>query len=45
MLFKETVAAYSENHTKPVTHSMDKNADLLDIKAGGKYSNHSALKG
>jgi hypothetical protein len=38
MLFKETVAVYTENHNNPSTQ----NAELLIVKATGY---HSALKG
>jgi hypothetical protein len=41
MLFKEIIAVHIENHTKPI----NKNADLLIVKAGGTYSYHQALKG
>jgi hypothetical protein len=37
-LFKEMIAVYCENHTKPVT-----NSQLLTVKAGGTYSYHYAL--
>jgi hypothetical protein len=40
MLFEETVAVYSENHTKPIN---TKN-QLPIVKAGGKYSYHWASK-
>lgn len=33
MLFRETVAVYSENHTKPVSTLCRKNAELLTVKA------------
>jgi hypothetical protein len=35
-LFKEIIAVDSENHAK----HMNKNADLLIVKAGGIYSHH-----
>jgi len=41
MLFKEIIAVYSENHTKPINI----NAALLIVKAGGIYSYHLYLKG
>jgi hypothetical protein len=40
-LFKEITAPYTENHTEPI----NKNADLLIVKAAGMYSYHLALKG
>jgi hypothetical protein len=36
MLFKEIIAVYSENHTKPYAQ----NAELLVVKAGGTYNYH-----
>jgi hypothetical protein len=41
MLFKEIIAVYSENNTKPI----NKNAALLTVKADGAYNYRSALKG
>jgi hypothetical protein len=41
MLFKEIIAVYSENHTKPKIQ----NTALLTVKADGSYSYLSALKG
>jgi hypothetical protein len=38
MLFKEIIAVYSENHTKP-TDTLLENAELLNIMAGSTYSN------
>jgi hypothetical protein len=40
-LFKEIIAVYCENHMKQI----NKNADLLIVKAGGTYSYHQASKG
>jgi hypothetical protein len=42
MLFKEIIAVYSYNHTKPIN---TKKAALLTVKADGSYSYRSALKG
>jgi hypothetical protein len=47
MLFKEVIAVYSENHTKPINiyiHSAGKKADLMIVQAGGTYNYHCALK-
>jgi hypothetical protein len=41
MLFKEVIAAYSENHTEAI----NTNAALLNAKADGSYSYCLALKG
>jgi hypothetical protein len=43
MLFKEIIAAYSENHMKPINTLCGQNADLI-VEAGGTYSYHWALK-
>jgi hypothetical protein len=40
-LFKEIIAVYRENHTKPI----NTNRTLLTVKADGSYSYRSALKG
>jgi hypothetical protein len=39
--FKEIIAVYSGNNTKPI----NKNADLLTGEGDGTYRYHSALKG
>jgi hypothetical protein len=44
MLFKEIIAVYSENHTKPINTLCGQNADLLIIKSGGTHHYHRALK-
>jgi hypothetical protein len=45
MLFKEIIAVYSENHTKPLNTLCGQNAELLVIiKVGGIYSYHWGLK-
>jgi hypothetical protein len=41
MVFKEIIAVYSENHTKPI----NTNEESLIVKAGGTYSHHWALEG
>jgi hypothetical protein len=40
-LFKEIIAVYIDNDTKPI----NENAALLTVKADGSYSYRSALKG
>jgi hypothetical protein len=40
-LFKEIIAPYSKNHTKSVNALHGQNAELLDVKADGKYNYHS----
>jgi hypothetical protein len=44
-MFQEIIAVYSENHTKPINTLCGQNTELLNIKAGGTYSYHYALKG
>jgi uracil DNA glycosylase len=44
-LFKEIIAVYSENHTKHINTTWGQNAELLNVKSGGTYSYHCALKG
>jgi hypothetical protein len=39
MLFKEIIAFYSENNTKPIMHC-GQNEELLNVKAGGTYGYH-----
>jgi hypothetical protein len=43
-LFKEIIAACSENHATPISTLCWQNAELLIVKAGGTYSYHLALK-
>jgi hypothetical protein len=45
MLFRETVAVYCENHMEHTDTLCGQNAEFWYVKAGGIYSNHSALKG
>jgi hypothetical protein len=45
MLFGETVAVYCENHTEHTDTFCGQNAGFWYVKAGGTYSDHSALKG
>jgi hypothetical protein len=45
MLFGETVAVYCENHAEHTDILCGQNVEFLFVKAGGKYSDHWALKG
>jgi hypothetical protein len=36
MLFKEIIAVYHENHTKPINTLCGQNAELLNVKSGGR---------
>jgi hypothetical protein len=40
MLFREIIAVYTENYTKPVNVFRDQNAELFIVEAGGTYSYH-----
>jgi hypothetical protein len=42
MLFKEIIAVYNKKHTKPMN---TKYKSLVNVKAAGTHSYHSALKG
>jgi hypothetical protein len=44
ILFKEIIAACSENRKKPINILCEKNAGLLMIKADCTYSYHWAFK-
>jgi hypothetical protein len=45
MLFKEIIAVYSENHTKYLINTLyGQNSELSNVKMGGTYSYHCALK-
>jgi hypothetical protein len=44
ILFKEIIAVYTENHTKPKKNTLcEQNAEFI-VKAGGTYIYHCALK-
>jgi hypothetical protein len=45
MLFRETVAVYCENHTEHTNTLCGQNAEFLNVKPGGTYTDQSALKG
>jgi hypothetical protein len=45
MLFREIIAVYSENHMESINTLCEQNVELLNVKAGGRYSYHCALKG
>jgi hypothetical protein len=44
VLLKDIIALYSEKHTKPINTLCGQNAELLTVKAGGKYMYHRVLK-
>jgi len=43
MVFKEIIAVYSENNTKPI-NACEQNTKLLAVKAGVTHSYHRDLK-
>ena len=45
MLYKEIIAVCSEIHTKHMNALCGQNVELLNVKLGGTYSDHWALKG
>jgi hypothetical protein len=45
MLYSEIIAVCSEIHTKQINTLCGQNVELLNVKRGGAYSNHWALKG
>jgi hypothetical protein len=45
MLYKEIIAVRSQIHTKHINTLCGQNAELLNVKPGGTYSDHWALKG
>jgi hypothetical protein len=45
MLLPVTIAAYCKNHTERMNILRGKNAELVEVKAGGKYSNHCVSEG
>jgi hypothetical protein len=45
ILFRKTIAVYSEDHNKPVNALCGQNVELLSVKAGGIHNYHGALKG
>jgi hypothetical protein len=45
MLCREIFAVCSEIHTKRIKTLCGQNVELLNVKPGGTYSNHWALKG
>jgi hypothetical protein len=45
MLFKEIIAVYSENYTKPINTLRGQNAEVLIVQADGTYSYQWAVKG
>jgi hypothetical protein len=44
ILLREIINVYSENHVKPINSLWVKSAELFNVKAGGIYLYHFALK-
>ena len=45
MLYKEIIAVCSETHIKHINTLFGQNRELLNVKPGGTYNDHRALKG
>jgi len=45
MLYREIIAVCSQIHTKHINTLRGQNVELLNVKPGGSYSDHWALKG
>jgi hypothetical protein len=45
MLYSEIIAVCSEIHTKHINTLCGQNVEFVNVKRGGTYSNHWALKG
>jgi len=44
MLYREIIAVCSQIHTKYINILCGQNVELLNVKAGGTYSDHCALE-
>jgi hypothetical protein len=44
MLYREIIAVCSEIHTKHINTLCGQNVEFVNVKSGGTYSNHWALK-
>jgi hypothetical protein len=44
-VFREIITDFSEKHMKPIKALCGQNAELLNVKSGGLYSDHCDLKG
>jgi hypothetical protein len=44
MLYSEIIAVCSQIHTKHINTVCGQNVEFVNVKHGGKYSNHWALK-
>ena len=44
MLYREIIAACSQIHTKHINTLCGQNVELLNVKPGGTYSDHCAVR-
>jgi hypothetical protein len=44
MLYSEIIAVCSQIHTKHINTPCGQNAEFVNLKSGGTYSNHRALQ-
>jgi hypothetical protein len=45
MLYSEIIAVCSQIHTKHINTPCGQNVEIMNVKPGGKYSNHWAIEG
>jgi len=45
MLYREIIAVYSEIHIKHINTLCGQNVEMFNVKPGGTYSDHWAVKG
>jgi len=45
MLYREIIAVCSQIHTKHIKSLCGQNVEFLNVKTGGKYSDHWGLEG
>ena len=45
MMYSEIIAVCSQIHTKHINTLCEQNVELLNVKPGGTYSDHWAVKG
>ena len=44
MLYSEKIAVFSQTHTKHINTLCGQNAEIVNVKPGGTYSDHWTLK-
>jgi len=45
MLYREIIALFSQIHTKHINTLCGQSVEFVNVKPGGTYRNHLALKG